>query len=180
MRHIGMMFDGSTSLFETQRVLCNFIAHTNLLGHFTPYVSTICISSRHYFRRFVHKEYAVPLQVHNLPTLQVYWIILYGRRLLQVSLIHCQKHFPHLVAHPSKSRWIHNWFFQLSIQIPWSLWTLCRFFGLRHLLWGCIHLVLVEATVDCGPRVCLNFVDFIWDNIKTFAFIKYAIVYVPL
>ena len=30
--------------------------------------------------------------------------------------------------------------------------------------------------MDCGPRACLNFVEFFWDNIKTFAFIKYAIV----
>jgi hypothetical protein len=42
------------------------------------------------------------------------------------------------------------------------------------------HLVLVDATVDCGPRACLNFVVFIWNNIKTFAFIKYAIVCIPL
>jgi len=42
------------------------------------------------------------------------------------------------------------------------------------------HLVLVDATVYCSPRACLNFVEFIWDNIKTFAFIKYAIVCVPL
>jgi len=42
------------------------------------------------------------------------------------------------------------------------------------------HLVLVDATVDCGPRTCINFVDFILDIIKTFAFIKYAIVCVPL
>ena len=42
------------------------------------------------------------------------------------------------------------------------------------------HLVLFDATVDCGPRACINFVEFIWDNIKTFAFIKYAIVCVPV
>jgi hypothetical protein len=42
------------------------------------------------------------------------------------------------------------------------------------------HLVLVDATVDCGPRACKNFVDLIWENIKTFAFINYAIVCVPL
>ena len=42
------------------------------------------------------------------------------------------------------------------------------------------HLVLVDATVDCTTQECLNFVEFIWDNSKTFAFIKYAIVCVPL
>ena len=26
-------------------------------------------------------------------------------------------------------------------------------------------MVLVDPTVDCGPRACLNFVEFIWDNI---------------
>ena len=41
-------------------------------------------------------------------------------------------------------------------------------------------LVLVVAAVDCSPRASLNFVKFIWDNIKTFAFIKYAIVCIPL
>jgi hypothetical protein len=41
------------------------------------------------------------------------------------------------------------------------------------------HLVLVD-TMDCGPRACINFVYFIWENIKTFAFIKYVIVCDPL
>jgi len=41
-------------------------------------------------------------------------------------------------------------------------------------------LVLVDTAVDCSPRASLNFVEFIWDNIKTFAFIKYAIVCTPL
>ena len=43
-----------------------------------------------------------------------------------------------------------------------------------------IHLVLVDAAVDCSSRVSLNFVEFIWGNIKTFAFIKYAIIFIPL
>ena len=42
------------------------------------------------------------------------------------------------------------------------------------------HLVLVDAAVNCSPRASLNFVEFTWDNIKTFAFIKYAIVCIPL
>jgi len=42
------------------------------------------------------------------------------------------------------------------------------------------HLVLVEPTVDCAHRACIIFMEFICDNIKTFAFIKYAIVCVPL
>jgi hypothetical protein len=37
-------------------------------------------------------------------------------------------------------------------------------------------LVLVDTAVDCSPRAFLNFVEFIWHNIETFAFIKYAIV----
>jgi hypothetical protein len=41
-------------------------------------------------------------------------------------------------------------------------------------------LVLVDTAVDCSPRASLNFVEFIWVNIKTFAFIKYAIVCTPL
>jgi hypothetical protein len=42
------------------------------------------------------------------------------------------------------------------------------------------HLVLVDETVDCSPRASLNFMEFFWANIKTFAFIKYAIVRVSL
>jgi len=41
-------------------------------------------------------------------------------------------------------------------------------------------LVLVDTAIDCSPRASLNFVVFIWHNIKTFAFIKYAIVCTPL
>ena len=41
-------------------------------------------------------------------------------------------------------------------------------------------LVLVDTAIDCSPRTSLNFVEFIWHNIKTFAFIKYAIVCPPL
>ena len=40
-------------------------------------------------------------------------------------------------------------------------------------------LVLVDTAVDCSPRAFLNFVEFIWHNIETFAFIKYAIVCTP-
>jgi hypothetical protein len=36
MRLLGMVFDGSTSLFETQRVLRNFIGHAIWLEQFTP------------------------------------------------------------------------------------------------------------------------------------------------
>ena len=42
------------------------------------------------------------------------------------------------------------------------------------------QLVLVDATMDCGPRSCINFADFVWENIKTFTFILYAILCVPL
>jgi len=35
MRPLGMVFDESTSLFETKRVLCNFIGHDIWLGQFT-------------------------------------------------------------------------------------------------------------------------------------------------
>jgi hypothetical protein len=41
-------------------------------------------------------------------------------------------------------------------------------------------LVLVDTAIDCSPRASLNFVEFIWHNIKTLAFIKYAIVCTPL
>jgi len=41
-------------------------------------------------------------------------------------------------------------------------------------------LVLVDTAIDCSPRASLNFVEFIWHNIKTFAFIKYAIACTPL
>jgi hypothetical protein len=36
MRPLGMVFDGSTSLFGTQSALCNFIGHAIWLGQFTP------------------------------------------------------------------------------------------------------------------------------------------------
>ena len=36
MRPLGMVFDGSTSLFETQRVLCTSIGHVIWLGQFAP------------------------------------------------------------------------------------------------------------------------------------------------
>jgi len=41
-------------------------------------------------------------------------------------------------------------------------------------------VVLVDTAVDCSPRAFRIFVEFIWHNIKTFAFIKYAIVCTPL
>jgi len=43
-----------------------------------------------------------------------------------------------------------------------------------------VTLTFLLALVNCSPRASLNFVEFIWDNIMTFAFIKYAIVCTPL
>lgn len=34
--------------------------------------------------------------------------------------------------------------------------------------------------MDCGPRSCINFADFVWEKIKTFTFLSYAIICVPL
>ena len=36
MRPLGTVFDGSTSLFETQRVLCTSIGHAIWLWQFAP------------------------------------------------------------------------------------------------------------------------------------------------
>ena len=41
-------------------------------------------------------------------------------------------------------------------------------------------LGLVDTAIVCSPRASLNFVEFIWHNIKIFAFIKYAIFCTPL
>ena len=98
-------------------------------------------------------------------------------------LIHGQRHFHHLGAPPPKTYRIHNRFFRFSIKIQWSFWKLRKFFYLNIWYDGVkltFHQVLVGATMDCGPRACLNFVDFTWDNINTFAFIKYAIVCVNI
>jgi hypothetical protein len=52
MRPLGKVFDGSSSLFETQRVLYNFIGHAIWLGQFTPVRRDHLHFFRHYFRCF--------------------------------------------------------------------------------------------------------------------------------
>lgn len=42
------------------------------------------------------------------------------------------------------------------------------------------RLVLVDASMNIGPRSCTSFAEIIWENIKTFAFQYYANVCVPL
>ena len=108
--------------------------------------------------------------------------ILFGERLLHLSLIHRQKHFHHLGA-PPKITIITIGFFSFQFRSRGAFECYADFSANDISYEGValtFHLVLVDATVDCSPRASLNFVQFIWNNIKTFAFIKYAIVCVPL
>jgi hypothetical protein len=102
---------------------------------------------------------------------------------LHMSLIHCQKHFHHLGPLLKKSTKFTIGFFnfQFGARGAFERYADCSAYDISYE--GetlTFYLVLVDATVDCSPRTCLNFVEFIWDNIKTFAFIKYAIVCIPL
>ena len=99
---LGMVFDGSTSLFENQRVLCNFIGHAIWLGQFTPL--------RHDHLHFVQAllqafcslgiccAFTVLYPAYNAAILDKYcW-----EDDFCMSLIHCQKHFRLLGAPPQK------------------------------------------------------------------------------
>jgi len=119
----------------------------------------------------------VPLQAYTLPTLQV-WINIDGGRRLHMSLTHLQKHFHHLGALLNKANkfTIGSFKFQFRSRGDFENYAEFSCEILYEVVTQPFHLVLVDATVDCSPRSCLNFVEFIWSNIKTFAFIKYAIV----
>jgi len=97
-----------------------------------------------------------------------------------MSFILCQKHFHHLRSPPPKTTEFQIRYFDFRFR---SRGAIDDFSAYEFSYVGVtltFHLVLVDATVDCCPRACINFMDFFWDNIKTFAFIKYAIVCVPL
>ena len=143
------------------------------------YVATICISSGTtsgvLFNRYMLRPYRYILCLNCRYT--GYW----GRFLHVIYTL--PKALPPSWGPSPKSHWIHNRFFRHSVQIPWSLWTLYRFFGLQRFVWGC------NTNFSSGPcrrngglrsSGMQNFVDLILENIKTFAFIKYAIVCVPL
>jgi len=100
-----------------------------------------------------------------------------------MSLIHCQKHFRLLGAPPQKVTKFTMGSFNFQFRSRGAFERYADFSPYDISYEGVtltFHLVLVDATVNYSPRACLNLVEFIWDNIKTFAFIKYAIVCVPL
>ena len=40
-------------------------------------------------------------------------------------------------------------------------------------------IITIDTSIECGPRSCLNFAEFIWNNLGIFIFEMYAIVAVP-
>ena len=111
------------------------------------------------------------------------WSTLYVGRILLKPLIHCKKHFRRPWAPSPQSTWFHNRIFRVSIQTKLRLWPFPDF-STYKIWYECetltFQLVLVDPTLDCGPRSCINFAEFMWENIKTFTYLNYAIVCAPL
>ena len=98
MRPLGMVFDGSTSLFETQRVLCNFIGHAIWLGQFTP----VRPDHLHFVQALLQAFCSLGICCAFTGLYTAYISGILDKYCLEddfcKSLIHCQKHFRHLGA----------------------------------------------------------------------------------
>jgi len=178
-----MVFDGSTSLFETQRVLCTSIRHAIWLTQFTPV--------RHDHLHFVHSL----LQACCLLGICCAFTGLYPAYIAGVLDKNCLEDdfcISHLYNNKNTSAILQPLlkkaskftigFFDFQFRsreafehyVDYSAYDISYESVTLNFL-----LVLVDTAVDCSPRAFLNFVEFIWHNIETFAFIKYAIVCTP-
>ena len=124
----------------------------------------------------------MPLQAYNLLTLQVCWIDTVGSTTFAYVIYTLPKALHLLVTPPPKSieYTIDSFDFRFRSRGAFERYA---YFSTYVISYDGVtltfHLVIVDSTVDCVPRACINFVDFIWDKIKTFAFIKFIIVCVP-
>ena len=95
------------------------------------------------------------------------------------TFIHCQTQFHHLgpLLQKATDFTIGSFDFRFRSRGAYERYAFFSAYDISYLdVTLTFHLVLVDATMDYGPRECINFVDLISENIKTFAFIKYAIV----
>jgi len=94
---------------------------------------------------------------------------------LLLSHIRRQKHFHHLRAPPQKAAkfTVGSFKFQLRSRGAFKRYADYSAYDVSYEgVTLTFLLVLIDTAVDCSPRASLNFVEFIWHNIKIFAFIK--------
>jgi hypothetical protein len=184
MRPLGMVFDGSTSLFETQRVLCTSIGQAIWLAQFTP----VHHDHLHFVQALFQAFCSLGICCVFTGLYPAYIAGVLDKSCLEDDFCIC-----HLCIAKSTSTilgtlrekaakfTIGSFNFQFRSRGAFERYADFSAYDISYE--GetlTFYLVLVDATVDCSPRASLNFVEFTWDNIKTFAFIKYAIVCIPL
>ena len=175
MRPLGKVFDGSTSLFETQRVLCNSIGHAISLEQFTP----VSHDHLHFVQALLQTFWSICVCCALTGLYPAYIVGMLDRHCMEYDFCVC-----HLYIAKNTST-ILGPLIQKATEFTIGSFefrfishgTFERYadFSAYYISYEGVtltfHLVLVDATMDCGPRACINFVDFIWENIKTFAFI---------
>jgi len=184
MRPLGNVFDGSTSLFETQRVLCTSIGHAIWMTQFTP--------ARHEHLHFIQAlllafcSLGICCAFTGLNPAYIAGVL--DKYCLEDDSCSCHLYIAKstsailgpLLKQASKFT-IGSFDFQFSSREAFEHYADYSAYDVSYEgVTLTFLLVLVDTAINCSPRASLIFVEFMWHNIKTFAFIKYAIVCTPL
>ena len=180
MRPLGMVFDGSTSLFETQRVLCTSIGHAIWLAQFTPVRHEHLIFVLALLQEFC----SLGICCASTGLYPAYIAGVLNKYCLEEDFCICHLYIAKsisailgpLLTEAAKFT-IGSFDFQFRYREAFEHYADYSAYDVSYDgVTLTFLLVLVDTAVDCSPRASLNFVEFIWHNIETFAFIKYAIV----
>ena len=165
MRPLGMVFDGSNSLFETERVICNSIGQGIWLGQFAPVR-----------RDHLHLVQAI-LQAICSIDISCAFTGLYPAYIARMLDRHCMEDdvcIYHLYIAKSTSTILRPLLqkvteftigsFDFRFRSRWAFERYADFsaYGISYEgVTLTFHLVLVDTTLGCVPRACINLVDFI-------------------